>query len=136
MSENEAMAGSTSRHEQAEVLRQHYESISLRASDWCNQIPIAIDLWERWPDLERQLSEAQAAVAKGGIVIYNGLSVPKHELDEVQANVVGVVLNGARRTPGGYMKKNRSLYYEYARDSEPEIDDTVPEAVGASDTEA
>jgi len=64
MSENEAMAGSTSRHEQAEVLRQHYESISLRASDWCNQIPIAIDLWERWPDLERQLDEAQKKLAR------------------------------------------------------------------------
>ena len=35
------------------------------------------------------------------------------ELDEAKANVVGVVLNGARHTVGGYMKANRELYYSY-----------------------
>ena len=40
------------------------------------------------------------------------------ELDEAGANVVGLVLNGARRTVGGYMKKNRELYYGYGRTAE------------------
>ncbi len=38
------------------------------------------------------------------------------ELQEVRANIVGVVLNGARRSPGGYMAKNRRLYYGYEHD--------------------
>ena len=33
--------------EQAQHLRDHYARISLDAGEWCNQIPVAIDLWER-----------------------------------------------------------------------------------------
>ena len=35
------------------------------------------------------------------------------ELDEANANVVGIVFNAARGTVGGYMKSNRELYYSY-----------------------
>lgn len=35
------------------------------------------------------------------------------ELQEIRANMVGIVLNGARCSPGGYMAKNRRLYYGY-----------------------
>ena len=65
MAENEAMAGTTSRHEQAERLREHYESVSIRASDWFNQIPIAIDLWERWPELEAAIARLQEQLEAG-----------------------------------------------------------------------
>ena len=39
------------------------------------------------------------------------------ELNEVKANVIGIVLNGVRRTPGGYMSKNKNLYYGYVHES-------------------
>lgn len=41
--------------------------------------------------LQEQVGEAEAAVEKGGIVIYSGLSVPKRVLDEVQAEHAGRV---------------------------------------------
>ena len=39
------------------------------------------------------------------------------ELTDVQANVLGIVLNGVRYTPGGYMSKNRDLYYAYGHEN-------------------
>ncbi len=42
------------------------------------------------------------------------------ELQEIGANVMGIVLNGARCTPGGYMAKNRRLYYGYEHEDEHE----------------
>ena len=39
--------------------------------------------------LQERAEEAEAAVEKEGIVIYNGLSVPKRVLDEVQAEHAG-----------------------------------------------
>ena len=47
------------------------------------------------------------------------------ELDEVKANVVGLVLNGARSTVGGYMKKNRELYYGYGHDATSKSSDVM-----------
>ncbi len=39
------------------------------------------------------------------------------ELREVDANVIGLVLNGVRRTVGGYMKENQNIYYGYGHES-------------------
>jgi len=59
----------------------------------------------------------------GGVLVVVGSRVSTlgmvrrclRELKEAKANVVGVVLNGARRTAGGYMSKNRNLYYHYGK---------------------
>ncbi len=40
------------------------------------------------------------------------------ELKESGAHVMGLVLNGTRFTPGGYMKKNRELYHGYGREDD------------------
>jgi tyrosine-protein kinase Etk/Wzc len=39
------------------------------------------------------------------------------ELKETGANVIGVVLNGARLTAGGYMKENQKLYHSYGEET-------------------
>lgn len=62
------------------------------------------------------------------------------DLDQLRANVIGVVINGIRSMRGGYLRKNQSLYHAYterasegaATDSMPEInvlDEEVPEPV-------
>jgi capsular exopolysaccharide synthesis family protein len=55
------------------------------------------------------------------------------ELSEVKANVAGVVLNGVRRTPGGYMAKNQHLYYGYAHEGGAKRSLEIPIAVGVAD---
>ena len=58
------------------------------------------------------------------------------ELKAVRANVVGLVLNGARPTLGGYMQKNRELYYGYGHESGSGGGETSPAAVGALEDDA
>lgn len=49
------------------------------------------------------------------------------ELDEIDANVIGIVLNRVRSTYGGYIKKNHKLFYGYA-----EGDSYQPEMAGVA----
>lgn len=55
------------------------------------------------------------------------------ELDEVKANVLGLVLNGVRPTFGGYMQKNKELYYGYAHELPTKDDKAVAVALGMPD---
>ncbi|MBX7255467.1 MAG: P-loop NTPase [Candidatus Hydrogenedentes bacterium] len=48
------------------------------------------------------------------------------ELREIDAKVIGVVLNGARLTVGGYMKKNYELYHSYGEEMPSEMDRATP----------
>jgi polysaccharide biosynthesis transport protein len=57
------------------------------------------------------------------------------ELEEVKANVMGVVLNGVRHAAGGYMKKNRDVYYGYGHEAEPIATAVMPMALGAPEDE-
>ncbi|NIA15407.1 MAG: AAA family ATPase, partial [Nitrospiraceae bacterium] len=52
------------------------------------------------------------------------------ELIEVKANVVGVVFNRARSTAGGYMKKNRELYYSYSNAADVDSREAMPAVAG------
>jgi Mrp family chromosome partitioning ATPase len=36
------------------------------------------------------------------------------EMEQVDANMLGLVLNGIRSTRGGYLRKNLELYYDYS----------------------
>lgn len=49
------------------------------------------------------------------------------ELEQVNADLLGVVLNGVRPTRGGYMRRNMAMYYRYS--------DTAPGAVLDADTD-
>ena len=39
------------------------------------------------------------------------------ELQQVDANLVGIVLNAVRRAPGGYMQRNLDLYTAYEKEA-------------------
>jgi capsular exopolysaccharide synthesis family protein len=65
-----------------------------------------------------------------------------NDLEQLRANVIGVVINGIRSMRGGYLRKNQSLYYAYTERANesvvagvmPEInvlDEEVPEPVDA-----
>lgn len=66
------------------------------------------------------------------------------DLEQLRANIIGIVINGIRSMRGGYLRKNQSLYYAYteraadaanaATDEMPEInvlDEDAPESVEA-----
>lgn len=65
-----------------------------------------------------------------------------NDLEQLRANIIGVVINGIRNMRGGYLKKNQSLFYAYTERAEdgvlmgevPDIDvldEEVPETVEA-----
>lgn len=56
-----------------------------------------------------------------------------YELNQIKANVLGVVLNGLRRTPGGYMGKNHKLYYGYSHESGSQKGRVAPAPASSSD---
>jgi Mrp family chromosome partitioning ATPase len=50
------------------------------------------------------------------------------ELDQVDANIIGVVLNGIKHTRGGYMAKNFALYDKYAKQTNGHaLEEPLPE---------
>lgn len=55
-------------HEQAQGLRDHYERVSMAACEWSNQIPRAIDLWER----EKLREESEASRVEPGATAPSG----------------------------------------------------------------
>lgn len=54
------------------------------------------------------------------------------ELEQIKANVVGVILNGVRHTPGGYMSKNQKLFYGYVHDENKKAGESTPAMAGAA----
>ncbi len=70
-------------------------------------------------------SDAQLlAPLVNGVVVVTGVGISNmgmvkrclSELKQVRANVLGVVVNGMRRTPGGYLQRNLRLHYDaYAK---------------------
>lgn len=58
------------------------------------------------------------------------------ELDQVNANIIGIVLNGVKRTRGGYMAKNLDLFYDYSINDKPStVIDDIPEMTIHEDEE-
>ncbi|HIJ64842.1 MAG TPA: AAA family ATPase [Candidatus Hydrogenedentes bacterium] len=71
-----------------------------------------------------------------GVIIAVGVNVSTHgmlrrclrEMEHVNANIIGLVINGIRPTRGGYLRRNIDLYYGYSRDrSRSEKAEDLPE---------
>jgi len=59
-----------------------------------------------------------------------------HDLEQLRANVIGVVINGIRSMRGGYLRKNQNLYYAYTeRAAGAAAEGTIPE-INVLDEEA
>jgi capsular exopolysaccharide synthesis family protein len=59
------------------------------------------------------LVEGVLVVVGSGVSTLGMVTRCLKEVKESGANVLGLILNGTRSTPGGYMKKNRELYHGY-----------------------
>lgn len=58
--------------EQAQNLRDHYKEAAAAVSHWCNQIPVAIDLWE-----QKKLAESEPTGQPGDVLGYVVVSAIK-----------------------------------------------------------
>ena len=76
----------------------------------------------------------------GGVIVVVGSGVSTLgmvrrcllELNQVKANVMGVILNGVRHTPGGYLTRNQQLFYGYVHeDKGPKDEGNMPVIAGA-----
>ncbi|MCL4215382.1 MAG: polysaccharide biosynthesis tyrosine autokinase [Candidatus Hydrogenedentes bacterium] len=70
-----------------------------------------------------------APIVDGAIVVIGAERTSKgmvsrcmKEMRQVNANIIGVVLNGVKPTRGGYMAKNLTLYYGYGEEHSDESD--------------
>lgn len=64
------------------------------------------------------LVEGVLVVVGSGVSTLGMVTRCLKEVKESGANVLGLILNGTRSTPGGYMKKNRELYHDYDSDDD------------------
>jgi len=56
------------------------------------------------------------------------------ELEQIGAGVAGIVLNGIRKTPGGYLQRNLKQFYAYgANGTNGSAGDHLPEMVVVDD---
>lgn len=83
------------------------------------------------------MSEAKLlAPLVDGVIVVVGVGVSTlgmvrrclRDMEQIGAVVLGVVLNGVRRTRGGYMRDNLALYYDYSKEhGNGKEDEDLPE---------